>query len=465
MSARATKRKPKAPQGDLFAPLSAQQTAANAPLAERMRPRRFSEYVGQEHIVGEGKLLRRAIEADQLMSIILHGAPGTGKTALANIIAHETSSEFLTLNAVLDGVQQLREVVEHAENRLDGRRTVVFVDEIHRWNKSQQDGLLPHIESGTIVLIGATTENPFYSLVAPLVSRSRLFKLEALTDTHIRAILEFALRDAERGYGAGYNGASVQVSEDALAHWVNVAAGDARSALNALELAVITTPPQNNTIAIDLPIAAESIQRRAVRYDRAEDQHYDTISAFIKSLRGSDPDAALYWMAKMLSAGEDPHFLFRRMIILSCEDVGLADPQALIYVTAAAEAFDRVGMPEGNYLLSAACLYLANAPKSNTTSAIFSAIAHIEEHGAGPVPPYLRDSTANTAQARYDTQQYGEGENPSHAYQYPHNYPEAWVAQQYLPEGMSPPEWYVPKQEGYEREIYARWLKRRRADE
>jgi putative ATPase len=430
--------------------------APKVPLAERMRPRHFDEYVGQAHIVGEGRLLRRAIEADQLTSIILWGPPGTGKTTIANIIAHETKSEFVTLNAVLDGVKELRDVVAAAEARPRNVKTLLFVDEVHRWNRAQQEALLPHIESGLMTLVGATTENPFFSLVQPLISRSRVFRLEPLTDADIKAVLVQALNDKERGYGDGVNGHPIQVVDEALNHWVNVSGGDARSALNALELAALTTEPNaEGVIAIDVAVAAESIQRRAIRYDRDQDEHYDTISAFIKSLRGSDPDAALYWMAKMLHAGEDPRFLFRRMLILSCEDVGLADPHAITVVHAAAESFERVGMPEGNYFLSHACLYLATAPKSNTASAIFPALAHIEENGTGPVPDHLRDKTSNSMQAKHDKR-----ENPSGNYKYPHDFPGAWVEQQYLPEGMEHPNWYQPKQVGYEREIYERFKDR-----
>jgi putative ATPase len=441
---------------DLFSAAQGGIRTPKQPLAERMRPRRFDEFVGQEHIVGQGRLLRRAVEADQLTSIVLWGPPGTGKTTIANIIAHETNAEFVTLNAVLDGVKDLRDVIEAAESRPKNIRTVLFVDEIHRWNKAQQEGLLPHIEAGTITLVGATTENPFYSLVQPLISRSRVFRLEPLRDSDVRAVLEQTLQDKERGYGAGFNDHAVDVAPEALDHWVDIAGGDARSALNALELAVLTTPPNSNdVIAIDLDAAAESIQRRVVRYDRDQDEHYDTISAFIKSMRGSDPDAALYWMAKMLHAGEDPRFLFRRMLILACEDVGLADPQALVVVNAAAEAFERVGLPEGNYFLSSACLYLATAPKSNTAGAIFPALAHIEAAGPGPVPNHLRDKTSNAMQSRHDRR-----ENPSDSYKYPHDYPGAWVDQQYLPEGMERPHWYEPKQVGYERSVYERFANR-----
>ncbi len=416
------------------------------PLAERMRPRTFKEFVGQAHIVGEGRLLRRAIETGHLTSIILHGPPGTGKTTIANIIAHETKARFVTLNAVLDGVKELRDVVDAAEKQFSDERTLLFVDEIHRWNKAQQDALLPHVEAGTIILVGATTENPFYYLIRPLVSRSRVFKLEQLTREDIRNILIQAIHDPERGLGK----MKLQVTEEALDHWADRAAGDARSALNALELAALTTSPgSDGTIVIDLAIAAESIQRRVIQYDRDSDEHYDTISAFIKSLRGSDPDAALYWMAKMLSAGEDPRFIFRRMLILCSEDIGLADPNAIVVVNSLAEAFERVGLPEGNYFLSHACLYCATAPKSNSAGAIFKAISNIEEHGPGPVPLHLRDSTSSKMQAEHR----GEA-SPTENYKYPHNYPGAWVEQQYLPDGMEPPDWYEPKSLGYERRIY-----------
>jgi putative ATPase len=446
---------------DLFSQQDTPERAKNPkiPLADRMRPRSFADFVGQSHIVGEGRLLRRAIEADQLTSIILWGPAGTGKTTIANIIAHETKSVFVTLNAVLDGVKELREVVQGAESRPRNIRTELFIDEIHRWNKSQQEGLLPHIESGTITLVGATTENPFFSLVPPLISRSRVFRLEPLNRDDVRSVLLQALQDKERGYGNGYADHPIEVSDDAIAHWVDIAHGDARSALNALELAVVTTPPNaKRIIRIDLAIAAESIQRRAIRYDRDQDEHYDTISAFIKSMRGSDPDAALYWMAKMLHAGEDPRFIFRRMLILCSEDIGLADPNAIVVVNSLAEAFERVGMPEGNYFLSHACLYCATAPKSNTVGAIFKALGHMDEVGPGPVPLHLRDSTSNAAQARHE-----DRESYSDQYKYPHDFPGAWVEQQYLPEGMERPGWYMPKQLGHEAEVYERLSKHNRS--
>jgi putative ATPase len=442
---------------DLFDYAREQRQQSNAPLAVRMRPRTLDEFIGQEHIIGPGRLLRRAIEADQLSSIILWGPPGTGKTTLANIIANTTERHFSRLNAVTSGVKDLRELIAAAQDRLGmyNQRTVLFIDEIHRWNKAQQDGLLPFVEDGTVVLIGSTTENPFFSLVNPLLSRSRVFQLVPLTNTQVIAILHQALADHERGLGE----MKIQLTDDAAAHLANIAGGDARSALNALELAARTTPPAaDGTIVIDLEVAQESIQRRAVRYDRGDDEHYDTISAFIKSVRGSDVDAALYWMAKMLHAGEDPRFILRRMFILASEDVGMADPNALVVVSAAAQAFEWVGMPEGYYFLSHACIYLATAPKSNSAGAFWKALAHIEEHGPGPVPPYLRDKSDTFRGPVRDQYQRAmeEAVGDRGQYKYPHDYPGGWVEQQYLPPGMEPPGWYQPKDIGYEQTVKER---------
>ncbi|MBN1680669.1 MAG: replication-associated recombination protein A [Anaerolineae bacterium] len=443
---------------DLFDYAREQRQQQDAPLAVRMRPRTVDEFVGQAHIIGPGRLLRRAIEADQLSSIILWGPPGTGKTTLANIIAHHTARHFSRLNAVTSGVKDLRVLIAEAQERLGmyGQGTVLFIDEIHRWNKAQQDGLLPFVEDGTVVLIGSTTENPFFSLVNPLLSRSRVFQLLPLTDDDVLEVMRRALSDAEHGLGR----MPLTLADDAAAHLAAVAGGDARSALNALELAARTTPPQaDGTIYIDLDAAQESIQRRAVRYDKSGDEHYDTISAFIKSVRGSDPDAALYWMAKMLHAGEDPRFILRRLFILASEDIGLADPQALVVAASAAQAFEWVGMPEGYYFLSHACLYLATAPKSNSAGAIWKALGHIEQYGPGDVPLYLRDkadSFHGPARDNYRrAQQEAVGDQGS--YQYPHDYPGGWVAQQYLPLDMSPPGWYQPTDIGYERTIRQRF--------
>jgi putative ATPase len=442
---------------DLFDYGREQRQRVSGPLAVRMRPRTLEEFVGQDHIIGPGRLLRRAIEADQLTSIILWGPPGTGKTTLANIIANRTRRHFSRLNAVTSGVKELRELIAAAQDRLGmyGQGTVLFIDEIHRWNKAQQDGLLPFVEDGTVVLIGSTTENPFFSLVDPLLSRSRVFQLRPLTDDEVIEIMHRALEDRERGLGS----LPVRLTEEAARHLANVSGGDARSALNALELASKTTAPgPGGAILIDLPVAEESIQRRAVRYDKSGDEHYDTISAFIKSVRGSDPDAALYWMAKMIHAGEDPRFLLRRMFILASEDVGMADPNALVVVASAAQAFEWVGMPEGTYFLSHACIYLATAPKSNSAGAIWKALAHIEERGPGEVPPYLRDKTdrfyGDTRDLYRQAMQEASGDLGE--YKYPHNYPGGWVEQKYLPLDMEPPGWYQPKDIGYEQKIHER---------
>ncbi len=437
---------------DLFDHALRERMKTEAPLAARMRPRTLEEFVGQEDIVGPGKLLRRAIETDRLFSsIILWGPPGTGKTTLAMIIANQTKSHFDTLSAVLAGKAELKEVIDKAIERrkLYGRRTILFVDEVHRWNKAQQDALLPHVENGTVVLIGATTENPYFEVISALVSRSRVFQLRPLEDHHVRLILERALRDSERGYGR----LNVAIDEDALEHLIRVAGGDARNALNALELAVESTPPdQEGVIRITLAVAQESIQRRAVLYDKDGDAHYDTISAFIKSVRGSDPDAALYWLAKMLYAGEDPRFILRRLIILAGEDIGLADPLGLVVATAAAQAFDYIGLPEGVYPIVEATLYLATAPKSNSAGSYFKAFQRIELEGITQVPQHLQDATR-------DAQALGHGKG----YQYPHESPDHFLPQQYLPKELLGTYFYQPSEQGYEAQVKVRLTRWREA--
>lgn len=429
------------------------------PLAARMRPRNLDEYIGQDHIIGKGRLLRRAIAADQLTSVIFYGPPGSGKTTLARVIANHTKSNFITLNAVLTGVADIRSSIKQAEDyfNLYSRRTILFVDEVHRWNKSQQDALLPWVENGTIILIGATTENPFFEVNKALVSRSRVFQLKPLTTEDLQKAAKQAITDTERGYGHW----NIEFEEGALEHLIDTANGDARSLLNALELAVETTPekwdPQANsaipeygsTIYISKEAAEESIQKKVVLYDRDGDYHYDIISAFIKSLRGRDPDAAMYWLARMVAAGEDPHFIFRRMLISACEDTGLADPNAITIINSCSQAFDRVGMPEGRYFLAHAALYLATAPKSNSSMAFFDALASVEKEDSD-VPNHLKDSNR-------DAEGFGHGSG----YLYPHAYKDHWVAQQYLPNTLMGRVFYTPSTQGYENQIRNEVLSRR----
>ncbi len=428
-----------------------QPVVKDSPLAARMRPRTLDEFIGQEHILGAGRLLRRAIQADQLTSILLFGPPGTGKTTLAQIIANTTRARFLAINAVLAGVKDIREAIDTArEVRQESRqKTILFVDEVHRFNKAQQDALLPHVENGTLTLIGATTENPYFEVNKALVSRSRIFQMHALGAENIRAVILAALADKDRGYGS----VRVEMDPQALEHIVRVASGDARSALNALELAVETTPSGSDGIAhISLAVAEESIQRRAVLYDKDGDAHYDTISAFIKSMRGSDPDASLYWLSKMVYAGEDPRFIFRRMLILASEDVGMADPNALGVVAAAAQAFDYVGLPEGQFHLTQACLYLATAPKSNTALAYFDALESVRSEQQDQVPDPLKDKSRD-----------GDGFGHGKGYLYPHAYRDHWVAQQYLPGALQGKIFYQPKDSGYESTIRNRVARNREA--
>lgn len=425
-------------------------TVPEGPLATRMRPRNLKEFIGQDHILGKGKLLRRMIENDVIGSVIFYGPPSCGKTTLAYVISMEVNAAFITLNAVLDGVKELKNVVQKARDikKLNRRKTILFVDEIHRWNKAQQDALLPHLESGLLTLIGATTENPFYSLVGPLLSRCQLFELYSFTTDHIRLMIHQALEDEERGLGK-YHVKLDQEAEDYLAGY---AGGDIRSALNALELAVKTTREDKNEIRhITVEEAQDCFARRVLKYDKTGDEHYHYASAFIKSMRGSDPDAALYWLTAMVESGEDPHFIFRRMLIFSSEDVGMADPSLIVTVNAAHDAYQKCGMPEGWYFLSHACIHCSLAPKSNSSGAVFSVIDHVHKNGIGPVPEHLRDKTANELKSRYL-----DVRNASDDYKYPHGYENHWVAQQYLPDGLSKTRWFKAGEQGYEKRYWDR---------
>ena len=398
----------------------------NAPLAQRMRPQTLDEVLGQAHIIGPGKLLRRAIETDKLSSVIFWGTPGCGKTTIASVIANVTNKFYVKLNAVTDGVAELRKVTAEAEERLSlyGRQTILFIDEIHRFHKGQQDALLPWVEKGLIVLIGATTQNPYFSLNPALLSRSMVFELKPLQQEDIKQILRRSCEDVKRGFGAY----KLDVTQEAIDHLCNCSQGDARVALNGLELAVLSSRPDEHGVRhIDLSVVEESVQRPAVVYDNTGDDHYDIISAFIKSMRGSDPDAAVYYLARMLDAGEDPMYIARRIVVHACEDVGLADPKALQVAQSAASAVQLIGMPEGRIILAEAALYVAKAPKSNSViSAIDAALAQVRAGKNGPVPNHLKDSHYAGAK------QLGHGTG----YQYPHDDPSGWLPQQYLPDNL-----------------------------
>jgi putative ATPase len=425
---------------------SPQESAASAPLAARMRPRSLEEFVGQRQIVGPGTLLRRAIERDQVPSAIFWGPPGCGKSTLAMLIARHTKAHFDTFSAVLSGVADVRKAIEAARQRRKalGHRTILFVDEIHRFNKAQQDAFLPHVEDGTIILIGATTENPYFEVNTPLLSRARIFRFESLTAADVAEMLDRALVDRERGLGE----LSVRLTAEARDHLVNLANGDARSALNALETAAWAAAPDAEGVrTVTLELAEEAMQQRALAYDREGDQHYDIISAFIKSMRGSDPDAAVYWLHRMLESGEDPRFLCRRMVIHAAEDVGMADPQALLVAAAAAHALEFVGLPEAQIPMTQAAIYIATAPKSNAVvRAIYKVKEDLKERPQGPVPVHLRDTSYK------GSKRLGHGKG----YKYAHDYPGGYVPQEYIPEGAASGPYYEPTENGYEAEVRKR---------
>ncbi|MFR2032689.1 MAG: replication-associated recombination protein A [Agathobacter sp.] len=428
---------------DLFDYMREQNKETSGPLASRMRPTTLDEVVGQQHIVGKDKLLYRAIKADKLSSIIFYGPPGTGKTTLAKVIAHTTSAEFMQINATSAGKKDMEEVVEQAKANqgMYQKKTILFIDEIHRFNKGQQDYLLPFVEDGTIILIGATTENPYFEVNGALLSRSVIFELKKLSADDIKTLIKRALTDKEKGMGA-YD---AQIDDDALDFLADVSNGDARAALTAIELGVLTTGrAEDGIIHITIDVASECIQKRVISYDKKGDNHYDTISAFIKSMRGSDPDAAVYYLARMLYAGEDVKFIARRIMILASEDIGNADPMAMVVASSAAAAVERVGMPEAQIILSQAVTYMACAPKSNAAyNAISEAMRVVKETKTPPVPAHLQDA------------HYGAAEKLGHGvgYKYAHDYPNHYVKQQYLPDGLTDQVFYKPSDIGYEAKI------------
>lgn len=428
---------------DLFEYMRSQNMESEAPLASRLRPTTLDEVVGQQHIVGKDKLLYRAIKADKLSSIIFYGPPGTGKTTLAKVIAHTTSAEFMQINATSAGKKDMEEVITAAKNNqgMYGKKTILFIDEIHRFNKGQQDYLLPYVEDGTIILIGATTENPYFEVNGALLSRSVIFELKKLSKDDIETLLLRAINDKEKGMGA-YNAA---IDEDALEFLADLSNGDARAALTALELGVLTTDrSEDGIIHITIDVASECIQKRVISYDKSGDNHYDTVSAFIKSMRGSDPDAAVYYLARMLYAGEDVKFIARRIMILAAEDIGNADPMALTVAVSAAQAVERIGMPEAQIILSQAVTYMASAPKSNAAvNAISKAMDVVGRTKTPPVPTHLQDAHYKSAE------KLGHGLG----YKYAHNYKNHYVKQQYLPDGLTNEVFYEPSENGYEATI------------
>lgn len=434
---------------DLFEYMRQQNMKDESPLASRLRPTTLDEVVGQQHIVGKDKLLYRAIKADKLSSIIFYGPPGTGKTTLAKVIANTTSAEFMQINATSAGKKDMEEVVAAAKNNqgMYGKKTILFIDEIHRFNKGQQDYLLPFVEDGTIILIGATTENPYFEVNPALLSRSVIFELKKLSTEDIRTLLLRAVNDTEKGMGSYH----AQMDDDALEFLADMANGDARAALTAIELGILTTDrSEDGIIHITLDVASECIQKRGINYDKTGDNHYDTISAFIKSMRGSDPDAAVYYLARMLYAGEDVKFIARRIMILASEDIGNADPQALQVAVAAAQAVERLGMPEARIVLAQAVTYMASAPKSNSAiNAIDKAMRVVQETKTPPVPVHLQDAHYKSAG------KLGHGKG----YKYAHDYKNHYVKQQYLPDGLTGEVFYEPSENGYEQQIRAYYKK------
>ena len=428
---------------DLFDYMREQNKEDESPLASRLRPKTLDEVVGQQHIIGKGKLLYRAIKADKLGSIIFYGPPGTGKTTLAKVIANTTSAKFLQINATSAGKKDMEEVIDKAKNNagMYGKKTILFVDEIHRFNKGQQDYLLPFVEDGTIILIGATTENPYFEVNGALISRSRIFELKSLQTDDIKELILRAVNDKERGMGSY----GAKIDDDALEFLADMANGDARAALNAIELGILTTDRSDDGIIhITLDVAGECIQKRPVRYDKTGDNHYDTISAFIKSMRGSDPDAAIYYLARMLYAGEDVKFIARRIMICAAEDVSNADPQALVVAVNAAQAVERLGMPEGRIVLAQAAAYVASAPKSNSAIiAIDSAMQSVQNEKISGVPNHLKDAHYKSAG------KLGHGTG----YKYAHDFPKHYVKQQYLPDELVGRKFYIPSENGYEKKI------------
>ena len=443
---------------DMFEQKFEEQKEKEAPLAARMRPRSFQGFVGQEHLVGEGHVLRKSIEAGQLPSIIMWGPPGSGKTTLAYIIANAIDSHFSPISAVSAGVTDLRRIVEEAKERrkLYRQKTILFIDEIHRFNKAQQDTVLPFVEDGTVTLIGATTENPSFEVISPLLSRCQVLTLNPLTNNEIRLIIIRALKDRLQGLGS----LNIELTDDALLHLITMSNSDARVALNALEMAALTTPPDaDGKRRIPLPTIEDAVQHRALRYDKGGEQHYDLISALHKSMRGSDPNASLYWLARMLEAGEDPLYITRRLVRFASEDIGMADPQALVVAMAAQQAVHFIGMPEGNLALAEAAVYLATAPKSNSLYQAYSRVQEEIKQGSNePVPLHLR----NPVTPLMKEMDYGKG------YKYAHDYPGHFVEQQNLPDSLQGKRFYTPSDQGYEKQIIARlktwWQKKRKED-